>query len=113
MIEVNSVNWTKEVKESGLPVLVDCSAEWCGPCKMLLPVLKDVESKFDGKIRFVKLDVDANEDLAQKLGISSIPCLIMFKDGHEADRIVGYSGVNPIVAWLENQEKGSTTNPPK
>jgi len=113
MLEVNSVNWTKEVKDSKVPVLVDCSAEWCGPCKMLMPVLKDVASKYAGRIKFVKLDVDFNTDLSKDLGISSIPCLIMFKEGHETGRIVGYSGINPIIAWLEKQEKGSESQPPK
>lgn len=111
MLEVNAVSWVKEVRLSSQPVLVDCSAEWCGPCKMLLPIIKGIAEKYPG-IKFVKLDVDSNGDLAKDLGISSIPCLIMFRDGHETGRIVGYSGMNPIVAWIESQEKGIKPQPP-
>lgn len=101
MTEITSVNWQKEVKEAKLPVIVDCSAAWCGPCKMMIPVLEKIAEELSDKVKFVKLDVDHQSDLARELRITSIPCLIFYKDGTEKDRVVGYSGEFGLGRWID------------
>lgn len=77
--------WNKDVSESQLPVLVDFWAEWCGPCRMVSPVVADLANEYNGKLRFLKLNVDENQDIAAKYEIFSIPTLLIFK----GDRIIG------------------------
>ena len=77
-------------KEAEKYVLVDFWAEWCGPCKMLSPVLESLETKLADKLKIVKIDTDGNQDIAQQYQITGIPCCILFKDGVEVNRIVGY-----------------------
>lgn len=90
VVELNEINFKKEVLESKIPVLIDHFADWCGPCKMLAPIFDKLSKEFEGKIKFAKLDVQANQSLAQKYGVMGIPCLILFVDGKEKDRITGY-----------------------
>ena len=71
-------------------VLVDFWAEWCGPCRMLAPVLESIEKKFESNLNVVKLNTDENADTAQQFQITGIPCCILFKDGKEVTRIIGY-----------------------
>lgn len=78
---VNDSNFQTEVLDAGLPVLVDFWATWCGPCKAIAPVLEDVARDYQGKVKVVKLDVDANQKTAVNYGIRSIPTLMVFKDG--------------------------------
>lgn len=88
---VNDATFQGEVlDEKEQYVLVDFWAEWCGPCKMLGPVIDSMSKTFEGKIKVMKLDVDANPNAAQTYAITSIPCNILFKDGQEVDRIVGH-----------------------
>ena len=78
-----------EVLKSELPVLVDFWAEWCAPCKMIAPAVKELAKSYDGKMKFAKLDVDSNNKTALQYGVMSIPTLIIFKDGQEKERIIG------------------------
>ena len=87
-----------ELIQSEIPVLVDFSAEWCGPCKMLAPILKELKSKVGDAVKIIKIDIDANEELANSLKIRSVPTLIVFQNGEAKWR---ESGVMTVVQ-LEN-----------
>lgn len=88
VIEINNDGFENDVLKSEIPVLVDFYASWCGPCRMLRPILDEIaDSRTDFKI--VSINVDEQEELAEKYGVSSIPCLVVFKDGKEINRSVG------------------------
>jgi len=87
--ELNQASFEKEVLQSKIPVVVDFWAEWCGPCKMMAPVFEKVSKEFESKVKFAKVNVDDNSDLAGNNEIMSIPCFVVYKDGKEVDRLVG------------------------
>jgi thioredoxin 1 len=87
--EVNDANFETEVLKSSQPVLVDFWAAWCGPCRMLAPTVDAIAEKYKGRVKVVKLNVDENNVRPPSLGIKGIPTLILFRDGEEAERIVG------------------------
>ena len=94
-----SDNFAKEVLQSEIPVLVDFNADWCGPCRMLAPVLEEIaKERTDRKI--VAVNVDDESELAEEYGIASIPCLVLFQNGAEAQRIVGFRPKEEIEALL-------------
>ena len=96
-IEITEQSFKEEVLDSDIPVLVDFWAEWCGPCKMIAPVVEELATEFDGKMSFAKVDVDNNTGISTNYGIRSIPTLIIFKNGAPVDQIVGAVGKNILV----------------
>ncbi len=98
--DVTQATFQTEVIGSDKPVLVDFWAPWCGPCRMLSPVVEKVASANAGKAKFVKLNTDDNPSIAGEYQVSGIPCLILFKGGKEVDRIVGYVPEQTISTML-------------
>ena len=100
-IEINEANFETEVLQSDQPVLVDFWAEWCGPCKMLAPVLDEIAVAQAGRVKVAKVDVDANPALAARFGIQSIPTLLYFAGGEVRDKTIGGAGKRIILSKLE------------
>ena len=100
-VKVTDSTFESDVIKSSSPVLVDFWAEWCGPCKMIAPVLDELAGELDGKLTIGKLDVDHNPDTAMAFGVMSIPTLLLFKDGKAVDRIVGFQPKAQLVKRLE------------
>ncbi len=88
-IEVTDSNFEQEVINSDIPVIVDFWAIWCGPCKMIAPIMEEFASEYDGKVKITNLDVDNNPNVAVKYGIRSIPTILLFKDGKIIEQIIG------------------------
>lgn len=89
MLDITKDTFEKEVTNSSLPVLVDFWAPWCGPCRIVGPVLEKLSSEYTHKLKFAKLNVDDNQEIAAKYDVRGIPCMIVFSKGEEADRIIG------------------------
>lgn len=88
-VEITDASFSQEVLKSDIPVLIDFWAEWCGPCKMVAPVVEELAKEYQGKLKVGKIDVDANQNVAGQYGIRSIPTLLVFKGGRVVDQIVG------------------------
>jgi thioredoxin 1 len=101
ILSLNKTNFAKEVLESPTPVLVDFWAEWCGPCKMIAPVLDELAEEFAGKARIGKVDVDADQELAAQYRVTSIPTLLFFKNGQVVEQLVGAKSKRELKASLE------------
>lgn len=89
VIHLNSDNFKEEVENSSIPVLIDFWASWCGPCKMIAPVIDQLADEFDGKAKITKLNVDDNRELASQFKVMSIPTLLIFKNGAVVNQAVG------------------------
>ena len=89
-IIITKDNYQKEVVESDIPVLLDFFATWCGPCKMLAPIIEELAGEYDGKVKICKVDVDNDPELAVKFDIASIPTLVLIKNGEPVDKHVGF-----------------------
>jgi len=99
---INEQNFEQEVVNSDIPVLLDFWAPWCGPCKMLLPVIDEIAKEYDGKIKVGKVNTDENMSLSSKFQITSIPCLIIFKGGKAINKMVGFRPKNDIMKEIDN-----------
>ena len=97
---LNDASFSEEINSSSEPVIVDFWAEWCGPCKMIDPILKEIASEQDGKLRVGKLNVDDNPETARRFEVMSIPTLIVFKDGEPKKRLVGAKGKGQLLEEL-------------
>ena len=102
-ITVTDSSFENDVLKSDKPVLVDFWATWCGPCKMIAPILDELATEQAGKLTIAKLDVDANNAAAQKFNVMSIPTLILFKNGEVAERLVGYMSKDQLLAKLNGK----------
>ena len=99
---VTDATFGEEVIKSDLPVLVDFWADWCAPCKMIAPIVDDLSTEYDGKMKFTKLDVDENPQAAMKYGIRGIPTLLIFDGGSPVDQIVGAVSRGELQRRVEN-----------
>jgi thioredoxin 1 len=101
IVTVTKSNFEQEVLQSPKPVLVDFWAEWCGPCKMLTPILDELATEFDGRVRIAKVNIDEHQELAAQFGISSIPTLLLFKNGEVVEQVVGLRSKRDLKANLD------------
>ena len=116
IVTITKDNFDKEVLQSAQPVLVDFWADWCGPCKMVAPVIADLSVEFEGRMKIGKVDVDAETPLAKKYNISAIPTLLVFKNGKQVDQVIGLQNKEQLKSLLnkfadKESSKAATPNP--
>lgn len=100
---VSDASFEGDVLQAGVPVLVDYWAEWCGPCKMIAPILDEVSVDYEGKLQIAKMNVDENRDIPAKFGIRGIPTLMLFKNGQLAATKVGAMSKAQLTAFIDQQ----------
>ncbi|MBI3991167.1 MAG: thioredoxin [Candidatus Omnitrophica bacterium] len=100
-LSVNDSNFEEEVVKSDKPVLVDFWAEWCGPCKIMSPIVEELSASYAGKIKIKKLDVDSNANTPSRYNVLNIPTLIFFKGGEEIERMVGVVSKKDLIKKIE------------
>ncbi len=101
-VAVTDSSFETEVENSKGVTVVDFGATWCGPCRMIAPILDELAVEMAGKVKIAKVDVDESQDVAARFGIRSIPCLILFKDGREAERVIGAQSKSQLKSWMES-----------
>ncbi|MBP2018286.1 thioredoxin 1 [Symbiobacterium terraclitae] len=101
VITLSAENWAREVEQSTEPVLVDFWAVWCGPCRMIAPVVEEIAADYEGRLKVGKLNVDENNELAARYGVVSIPTLLVFKNGQPVERIVGFQPKKELAAKID------------
>jgi thioredoxin 1 len=101
IVTLTDENFAKEVLQSTTPVLVDFWAEWCGPCKMIAPVLDELAQEYDGKVRIGKVNIDDHQGIAGQYNVRAIPTLLLFKEGQVADQIVGLRSKRDLAASFD------------
>ena len=109
MLELTEYNFETEVIQAAVPVVVDFYAPWCGPCKMLAPVLEQFAGEFLGRLKFAKANVDQTPDLAASFEVSGVPTLMLFRGGEAVDQVVGFSGLRQLKAWLDQAANTTVT----
>jgi len=102
MLEVNADNFNEEVKESDIPVVVDLWASWCMPCKKLTPLLEEISSDYEGRIKFCKVNIQDNQSVAQQYGVRSIPTMLFIKDGEVISKLIGLQPEKKIREALDS-----------
>ncbi len=110
-VKVNGEDFRRLIDDAEVPVLVDFYADWCGPCKVMAPLLDDLAQSHTGELIVAKLDTDANPETAQGFGIRGIPTLILFRDSQETDRLSGAVPHDQLVAFLERNEGSPGSDP--
>ncbi|MCL5430148.1 MAG: thioredoxin [Candidatus Marsarchaeota archaeon] len=103
--DVSESGFEKEVLKSAIPVVVDVWAEWCGPCRMYSPILEETSKDYEGKLKFVKIDADANQGIAEKFNIMSIPTTMLFEGGKLKAMQVGAVPKEALKKWIEKNIK--------
>ncbi len=100
--QITDASFEDDVIKNDQPVLVDFWADWCGPCKMIAPILEEVAKEYDGKIKIMKMNVDANQEIPARFGIRGIPTLILFKSGAPAAQKVGALAKGQLTAFIDS-----------
>ncbi|EJF97227.1 thioredoxin [Bartonella taylorii] len=100
-IKIDKSNFESEVLTSSTPVVVDFWAEWCGPCKMIAPILDEISTEMQDQIKIAKINIDENPELATQYGVRSIPTLLMFKNGNVSSNMVGAASKGRVSEWIK------------